>query len=330
MALLTVSGVVLVLAGTRLARLADRLADRTGIGEALAGAVLLGATTSLSGLVVTVFTAYEGKADLAVSNALGGIAAQTAFIALADLAYPRANLEHAAASLPNLLQTLVLVAMLSLVLLAVTGPALQWQEVHLASPLLLLVYLYGLRLTHHTREAPMWHPQATSETRIDVPEEGREETLSSLWLRFLPLAAAVALCGAVVGQAGMSIAGQTGLGESFVGGVATAVVTSLPELVTVFAAVRAGALTLAVGDIVGGNAFDVLFIAAADASFRDGSIYHALGTGPLYLGALALLLASVLAAGMIHRARAGIGFEGIAILVLYVAGVGGLALVERG
>ena len=39
------------------------------------------------------------RADLAMSNAVGGIAVQTLFLAIADVAYRRANLEHAAASL---------------------------------------------------------------------------------------------------------------------------------------------------------------------------------------------------------------------------------------
>lgn len=39
------------------------------------------------------------------------------------------------------------------------------------------------------------------------------------------------------------------------------------------AAVRRGALTLAVGDILGGNCFDVLFISGSDVAYREGSIY---------------------------------------------------------
>jgi cation:H+ antiporter len=65
--------------------------------------VLVGAVTSLPGLVTSVVGAADGDASFAVSNSLGGIAAQTSFLALADLTYRRANLEHAAASLPNLL-----------------------------------------------------------------------------------------------------------------------------------------------------------------------------------------------------------------------------------
>ena len=81
--------------------LADRIADRTGWGEALIGGVLLGAATSFSGTIVSLSSALDGRASLAFSNGVGGIAAQTAFLAIADLLYRRANLEHAAAELAN-------------------------------------------------------------------------------------------------------------------------------------------------------------------------------------------------------------------------------------
>jgi cation:H+ antiporter len=77
------AGVAILLAGTRLAHRADRIADQTGIGEALAGAVFLGATTSLPGTMVSMVSAGFGHTELAISNAIGGIAAQTAFLGFA-------------------------------------------------------------------------------------------------------------------------------------------------------------------------------------------------------------------------------------------------------
>lgn len=53
--------------------------------------------------------AYEGYPKLAVSNTIGGIAAQTAFLAIADIDYRKANLEHAAASIANMMQGTLLV-----------------------------------------------------------------------------------------------------------------------------------------------------------------------------------------------------------------------------
>lgn len=87
---------VITVAGIGMAETADRLADRTGIGEALFGGVLLGGSTSIPGIVASTTAAAQGHAELAFSNAVGGIAAQTFFLAIADAVYRRANLEHAA------------------------------------------------------------------------------------------------------------------------------------------------------------------------------------------------------------------------------------------
>ncbi|MGD1912291.1 MAG: hypothetical protein ACFB2X_15970 [Rivularia sp. (in: cyanobacteria)] len=102
--LFVIAAIVIGLVGTKMCKVADQLADATGWGEAVIGAVFLGGSTSLAGIVTSVTAALGGHAELAVSNALGGIAAQTAFVAVADLFYRKANLEHAAASVTNLIQ----------------------------------------------------------------------------------------------------------------------------------------------------------------------------------------------------------------------------------
>ena len=66
----------------------------------------------------------------------------------------------------------------------------------------------------------------------------------------------------------VAIAEKTGISQTVVGGYFTAVATSIPELVTTIAAVRRGALTLAVGGIVGGNMFDMVFIASRITSYN--------------------------------------------------------------
>lgn len=59
-------------AGLRMTGLADKLADRTGLGEAIIGGVLLGAATSLSGIIVSITASLDGHASLAFSNSVGG------------------------------------------------------------------------------------------------------------------------------------------------------------------------------------------------------------------------------------------------------------------
>ncbi|WP_422745193.1 sodium:calcium antiporter [Mycobacterium sp. WMMD1722] len=319
------SGAVLLTAGVRFTRIVDELADRTGIGEALAGAVLLGATTSLPGLVTSISGAAAGDAGFAISNALGGIAAQTTFLAIADLAYRRVNLEHAAASVPNIVQTMTLISMIGVVLVATGSPDITVFGIHPATVILLIVYGYGLVLARRANAEPMWLPLSTEQTVQDEPEdEPSDESTPRLWLEFGVLALVVAVVGWVIAQSGLALAEETGLSGSLVGGLFTSVITSLPELVTVLAAVRLGAVTLAVADIIGGNTFDVLFVAGADVAYRDGSVYHAADQSAIFVTSLTVLLTATLAAGMLGRERRHIGFEGVGILVFYALGVASL------
>lgn len=321
-----VAAFVIAIVGTKMTKIADRLADRTGLGEALVGALFLGGSTSLPGIVTSVTTAAGGHAELAISNALGGIAAQTAFLGLADLVYPQANLEHAAASAANLSQGTLLITLLALPLLAIATPQVTLWNIHPASFVILLAYVFGLHLISSAKETPMWSPTRTRETRLDEvepDEDNNRSSLTSLWLRFALYALIIAVAGYVVAQSGVAIAEQTGISESVVGGLFTAVSTSLPELVTSVAAVKQGALTLAVGDIIGGNSFDVLFVAFADFAYREGSIYHALTQSQSFIIALTILMTGILLMGLLRREKHGIGnigFESFLILILYLGG----------
>jgi cation:H+ antiporter len=325
--LFAASAVVIAVAGTHMTQRADRLADLTGMGEAIFGAVLLGGSTSLPGIMTSVTTAFEGYAELAISNAIGGIAAQTTFLAVADMAYHRANLEHAAASVENLTQGALLTTLLAIPLLATSGPDVTVLGIHPASVLLLVAYLFGLRLVQRARSTPLWKPYDTPETRPDEPDEHTtgQRDLIQLWATFIALALLTATAGYVVAQSGITLANRTGLSETVVGGLFTAIATSLPELVTSVAAVRQGALTLAVGGVIGGNAFDVLFVAFSDAAYRAGSIYHAITDRQVFVIALTLLLTGVLLLGLLRRERSGImgiGFESFLVIVLYLGAFG--------
>ncbi len=322
---------VVAWAGTVLTHAADVLADITGIGEALVGAVLLGAMTSLAGVVTSLVAAGHGHPTLAVGNAIGGIAVQTFFLAVADLAYRKANLEHAAASLPNLMNSALLIGLLVLLLLVVVAPEVTVWGVHPGSPLVLVAYLGGVWLAHRASQAPRWRPVQTTETVQDEPDDGSQDhSLGKIAAKLLASGALVALAGWALAETAPEIADRTPMSEGFVGSFFTAVATSLPELVVSVQAVRRGALTLAVGNIVGGNSFEVLVVAAADFVYRDGSLLHAAATSQAFIIALTALLMAVLLVGLLHRQRqgpAGIGWESTLIIVLFVAGYGVLYLI---
>lgn len=318
--------------GALMTRAARDIAHRTQLGELLIGAVLIGAVTSLAGLMTSVTAAWNGHAELAVSNALGGIAAQTAFLAVADIAYRRANLEHAAASAENLTLCTFLLILLTTHLLGVAIPEVSVFAVHPISIILIATYLFGLALIRRTHDFPMWLPRDTFDTKPES-EPGDlqlDKAMWLVWLTFFACAVVVAASGWLLAIVAVPLTNRTGLSESFIGGTMTAIASSLPELIVALAAVRMKALNLAVGNIIGGNAFDTLFVSVSDIAYRSGPIYAAISRAEVFWLALTALMTSVLLLGLLFRERHGvgnIGFESAALLVIYLAGAAVVAVV---
>jgi cation:H+ antiporter len=242
------------------------------------------------------------------------------------MVYRRANLEHAAASAENLFMTALLITLLSIHLLALAIPGLSLYSIHPATIILILVYIFGIQLLSKTHAMPMWLPRRTKDTPKEKKEakHRRKNVKAYMWLSFALHSLVVGISGWALAQLAVPLGEQTGLSHGVVGGVFTAVSTSIPELVVAITAVRMGALNLAVGDIIGGNAFDTLFIAASDIAYRSGPIYASFADAEFFWLAISILMTSVLLMGLIYRERHGpgnIGLESIALLILYFGGV---------
>jgi len=334
------SVIAIALAGPRLSSSAQRLADLLGVHHAVGGAVFLGLTTSLSGTVVSVSAALRGDASLALSNGLGGIAAQTAFLAVADF-FHRRNLEHDSASVANLFQLGLLMLLLSLVMTALAAPELAVWRLHPVSLLLPVVWAAGTVLAGRIGRTAPWVAGGAAEgvesdrtLRRSSRRSGRGRTgdargLPGAALWFLLSASVVCAAGYLLTVHAPVLSDRAGMSRSAAGFLITATATSLPELVTTIAAVRRGALALAVGNIIGGNAFDTLFCSLSDAAYAGGSIYAAAGAGELMATALGLVMTSLLLLGLIGREKTGlakVGTESALLLVVYVAGAVMIAL----
>ena len=318
------SAIVIAIVGTFLTKTADQLADLTGLGEAMFGAVFLGGVTSMPGIVTSVVAAFNGHPELAVSNAIGGIAAQTLFLSIADITYRKINLEHAAASFTNLMQGVLLIGLMAFVLIGMAGPKLSVLNIHPFSLLIIAGYILGSKLISKAKERPMWNPKITMDTVSDLPDR-KNITLSlrKVTLRFVISAIIVGIAGFAIAKTGIIISAQTGLSESLVGVLFTAVATSFPELIVAISAVKRGALTLSVGNIIGGNSFDVLFIAFADLAYTEGSILHAITQNQVFIMAMTMLMTSILILGLLHREKKGfgqIGWESLTIIIIYLLG----------
>ena len=326
--------------GPRLARVAEAISNRLDLGQVLVGAVLLGVVTSLPGLVLTITAAANGETELAVSNAIGGVAAQTLFLAIADIVFRTGALSGYVPTRQVAYQAALLMILLSLVIVGLgsSGTVIGW--IHPITPMIVVAYAAGLFLTRRLDisqpaaigpepdAADVEGGRAGGRGKLgdleDSPkiEEEEERSWSQLWLRFAGFALTLGVSGFGLAWAGSELAATTALSAGSVGVVLTAVATSTPELVTAVAAARRGAIGLAAGDIIGGNTFDTLFVAAADV-FSGESVFAGAGSNAVGLVGLAVLLNGVLLAGLV-RQGSGAGrtdVESWSIIVIWVVAV---------
>src|SRR5210317_884977 len=206
-----IAAAIIAFFGVKMTKVARQLAHDTRMGEALMGAVFIGGSTSLSGITASVTAASQGHAELAVSNSLGGIAAQTLFLAIADMFYRKANLEHAAASAENLIMSAFLIILLAIPLAAFAFPDIAILSIHPASIITICTYIFGVYVLSKTHKMPMWFPKKTPETKIEKesPKKRRIKFNGGLWGKFALYSIIVAISGWVLGNTGISIAAET-------------------------------------------------------------------------------------------------------------------------
>lgn len=130
------------------------------------------------------------------------------------------------------------------------------------------------------------------------------------------LALIIAGSNVTVGAA-TSIATYAGLSERFIGLTIVALGTSLPELFTSVAAARRGNADIAIGNIVGSNIFNILFVVGLSALIIDIPFASAFNFDTyVALGAAVLLLLCVLRTRKLQR------WAGVLMLVCYAAYLG--------
>ena len=326
---MAVCALIIGVAGVELTRRAEQLSRATGLGDALIGGILLGMITSLSGTVLSISSAAAGNATLSVTNAVGGIAAQTVFLALGDFAYRRANLEHAGASAVVVFQAALLILLLVLPLAAQAFAPIDVLGLHPVSLLIPALYIYGVVLARNVKKNPRWRiVPGTVENEAGQQDDARIVAP----VRFAIFLVALSAMVATAGWSLMMLAGQlralTGLQDDIIGAVLTATITSLPELVIMLTAIRRGSLELAIGGIIGGNTFDVLFLPLSDIAFREGSIYHAAEGASDFWILVAIAMTAALLMGLISRQKkglAGIGYESWMLIFIYSAAIAAVA-----
>lgn len=315
------------IAGWRIARYADRIEARTGIGEAWLGMLLLGGVSGLPELAVTLTASFEGHAILAVNNVVGSAATNLAVLGAADAAVRRETLSVSIATPTPLLQAALMIVMLGTIAASTLAPGhVPLLGVGAWSWAILALYLLSLVWIRNTRGKAAWRPDRPGRPAKQPPNDdgGAEGSIRSLWGRTALAAAVILVAGYALAQSGAALAEQTGLGESFFGAVFMAFATSLSDISIVFSAVRLGRHEMAIGDLFGSALFTLALVFPIDAVYRGEPVLGAADSSTTFFAILAAAMAALFVAGAVERRGARIGRMGVdslALLGTYAVGI---------
>lgn len=326
-----VLAVIIWSAGARLSGYADLIADRTGIGKAFIGLVLLAGATSLPEIGTTVSASWVGNAPLAVNNLLGGIAMQTAVLAIADFFVARGALTFVNPRPTVIMAGASLILLLGLTLAAIASNSpVSLFGVGLWTVLLFGTYLASLYVLKDSEGRGSWRPvevpqalkEAAASPSQSSPNVARSTT--QLFVLFAAGGTVIFVAGVTVAQVSDALAQQTGLGASFVGATLVAISTSLPELSTTIAAARLGAYSMAISNIFGSNALMVGLLFVSDVFYREGPILEAVDPSAIFAAASGVVVTSVYLIGLIERRNKTVGrlgWDSLTVLFVYAATV---------
>lgn len=314
-----VTSAIVVYAAIKLAEYGDVIAVRTNLGGLFVGTVLLAGATSLPELITAVTSFSLGAPNLAAGNFFGSNMVNMFVLALVDLLNYQVPLLRGQAITQTLTAALaaVLMTVATIFVLADTTVLIGWVSVE--SLILIVLYFAGVWLVQQegklTGNLP---PPAPPLVREGFP------SLRRGIVGFTVAASVLLLVVPQLVQASATIAALTGLGESFVGTALLSVITSLPELLAALAAVRLGAVELAVGNLFGSSVFNMLGMGLADFFYFEGGFLNDISNDFALVGLLGLLLTMMALVGNLARIERRILFvelDAVAIVVTYLLGM---------
>ncbi|MBN1189773.1 MAG: hypothetical protein JXA46_08475 [Dehalococcoidales bacterium] len=316
---------IIAIAGSRLSRDADAIAEKTGLGRVWIGVVLLATVTSLPEIATGISSVtFIKNPDLAIGDLFGASLINLTIIAVIDVLYTRGPLLHLMGN------SIVLATILSMFLLAAAAASIFMAKSIFTLNIFGLVGIYSIILLclYLVAQYVLFRFD-TRQNAVPGMVSGPLPGVSSISLRraiisFLISALVIVGAGIWLGFIGDQIADATGLKAGFVGTLFLAVSTTAPEMAVSISAARLGALEMAVANVIGSNLFNIgVVIFVNDLVYAEGPIFKYVSTGHILTALFALMMSSIVIIGVIFRPRtwmkSWVGIDSSLIAIMYVA-----------
>lgn len=314
---------VIVYCGSNLSRYGDALAEKTGLGRAWIGLMLMASVTSLPELITGISSvALANAPDIALGDVMGSCVFNLAIIALMDILLGPtpifSRVEHG-----QILSAgfgVILIGISSVSILA-SGLVPSWGSIGLYTPALIAIYGIGIRSVF------LFEKKKIAKFVGEMAQAVHYKDLSTRDVTIYYLLNAMVIIGAATWLPflGNQLATATGLGRTFFGSVFVAMTTSLPELVVSMAALRIGAADMAIANLFGSNMFNMCILAIDDLFYRKGPLLAAVSPTHAVTGFMAVIMTGIAIVSLTFRTEKKIvlrlGWDALSLILAYVINI---------
>lgn len=237
------------------------IASRFGIPQLVVGLTIVAMGTSAPEAAVSISAALKGNAGITIGNVAGSNILNILII-LGFTAFLTKKTVPVASSTIKYEMPFMIVIMLILLWMGYAGNEISRLE-GVGLWVVFLLYLFYL-----LKMAKKGADKNSEGDEGEILERGGDKKKKSMAMLFLFTVVGLALIvigSSVTVDAATTIARIIGLSERFIGLTIVALGTSLPELFTSVSAARKGSADIAIGNIVGSNIFNILFVVGTSA-----------------------------------------------------------------
>lgn len=223
------------------------IAEKFGIPQLVIGLTIVAMGTSAPETAVSITAALKGSAEISIGNVVGSNILNVLIIlgltaVITPLAVAKSTVKYE-------MPFMILISFLFFGLCVTGNEIVLWEGIVLwVAFVIYLAYLFIMAKRH----------------KQDTVEEEQQPLWKLILFTIVGLALIIFGSDFTV-DAATKIAGALGMSERFIGLTIVALGTSLPELVTSVSAAIKGKADIAIGNIVGSNIFNLLFVIGTSA-----------------------------------------------------------------
>ena len=267
------------------------VAEKAHIAEGVIGMFFLAVATSFPEIATGATAVFSlGRIGLGYGDLMGSVMVNLMILLALDYYQGRGRILLRVSQLNRLAGSFALISVsvvLAAAILRSSGiPVPAFKRIGIESvliPCIYFLYLGIIRGKGYQKREGIYHPGG--------------ESFWGIWARFALFLVIVMVLGMWMARIGDKIVLVTGLSQTFTGTLLLGFATSLPEIIVCFAALKAGSIDMAVGNILGSNLFDICIVPFLDVLTKK-PILGMLTAGSLTATGLALALSAITVLGL--------------------------------